>query len=156
MTWTPDMVKDRLEEAGASLLMLRTPHNARPMGHRSNWPAEILQTNEDLFAAIVGAEDAQAAQRQRDDDKNRVRLQPDARQIARMDEALAWLWRVEGIGRQIASARMLYDPIRERHLVSWRRLSAVTGIHRDTLKARHYAALCQISRALEKNSQNVA
>lgn len=147
---TPDEIEERLREAGACLIMMPMPKFGRPAGYRSGMP-EPLRDYTDLLAAIVGSESPEQAAQEIAEAKNRVRLQPSAAEIERMDEAINWLWLVKGkYRRMLVSARMLYDPIRERHIISWRRLSREMGLHRDTLMAYHADAIEEIARRLRE------
>lgn len=73
--WTPDMVLARLEEAMRTLRRLPAQH-IWPAGLRNAWPDFVREFHESYGY----------------DKAVRPRLQATAGEIARMDEALCWIW----------------------------------------------------------------
>lgn len=153
---TVDQLKDRFEQAGSTLLMMRA-QGLFPQGHKAAWP-EILQQQADIFAAIVGSENPYEKAQEIEEARNRIRMQPTARQVQELDQALEWLWLVEGIKRKLVFARMLVHPVTEKNIISFRKLEAVLGNHRDTIKRWHHDALRQIATQITASqiSQNMA
>ena len=150
--WTPEDVRLRLEEAGQTLMALPVPKGAFPRDDRSNWP-DVVRGYEDAFAALIGASDSMKGDFA--EDRNRVRLAPGAAVIGRMDEALDWLWALDDVRkRRICLCRALIHPVSGRHIVSYRKLGRMFGLHHETMQAWHARVLAQI--ATELTEQRVA
>jgi len=146
--WVPDTVKRRLEAAGRTLMALPLPKGALPGRLRSGWPA-TAQRAEDAFAAMIGASDEM--RRDFSDDRHRLRLPPSARAVADMDESLQWLWYLsDPRKRRLCLSRSLRHPVSDRHIVSYRRLGKLFGLHHDTVRLWHDRALGEIAQALNK------
>ena len=144
--WTVDEVRQRLEEAGRTLMLLPIPKRGLPDRVRSHWPDTVSQM-EDAFVALVGAGEQVKQDFARS--HNAVRATPSARDVARMDEALEWLWQItDPRKRQLCMARALIHPVSDRHIVSYRKLGRLFGLHHDTVRAWHDRALSQLSQAL--------
>lgn len=144
--WAPEDVRLRLEEAGRTLMSLPVPKGAFPRDARSNWP-DVVRGYEDAFAALIGASDAQKGDFA--EGYNRVRLAPSAAAVGRMDEALDWLWRIDDVRkRRLCLCRALIHPVSGRHIVSYRKLGRMFGLHHETMRAWHDRALAQIATAL--------
>ncbi|KPQ06184.1 MAG: ECF sigma factor [Rhodobacteraceae bacterium HLUCCA12] len=123
-------VEDRLEEAAATLRRLPNPPGSGPKGHGSSWPEYVHEARH--------AYGYHAA---------RMRVVPSARDIARMEEAIAWLLLIaDPDDRRIVWMRA--EGIR------WREVCVNTGCSRPTAHRRWSAALLSISKAL-KNKDNV-
>ncbi|MBN9510731.1 MAG: hypothetical protein J0I21_16685 [Alphaproteobacteria bacterium] len=123
----------RLEEAGRTLLALpRT--GPSPALRMSAW--EVVQAASDAYGW-------QAA---------RLRPPvPDAAQVTRMDEALAWIALIpQGryVLRRIVGARALVHPLTERHLYPWRRLGAALGADHKAVQRWHAQGIDMILAAL--------
>lgn len=141
--WTPEDVRLRLEEAGRTLMSLPLPKGAFPRDDRSNWP-DVVRGYEDAFAALIGASDGVKGDFA--DGHNRVRLAPGAAAVGRMDEALDWLWRIDDVRkRRLCLCRALIHPVSGRHIVSYRKLGRMFGLHHETMRAWHDRALAQIA-----------
>jgi len=144
--WTPEDVRLRLEEAGRTLMSLPLPKGAFPRDDRSNWP-DIVRGYEDAFAALIGA--SESVKGDFADGHNRVRVAPGAAAVGRMDEALDWLWRIDDVRKgRLCLCRALIHPVSGRHVVSYRKLGRMFGLHHETMRAWHDRALAQIAKAL--------
>lgn len=144
--WTPEDVRLRLEEAGQTLMSLPLPKGAFPRDDRSNWP-DVVRGYEDAFAALIGA--SESVKGDFAESRNRVRLTPGAAAIGRMDEALDWLWRIDDVRkRRLCLCRALVHPVSGRHIVSYRKLGRMFGLHHETIRAWHDRALAQIATLL--------
>lgn len=147
--WSPDDVRDRLDDAGRTLVSLPMPRGERPQSVRSHWP-ETARQAEDAFFALVGADDQIKQDFSRD--HNAVRPAPSARAVARMEEVLNWLWYLsDERKRRLCLARALIHPISERRLVSYRKLGRIFGLHHDTMRAWHDRALSDLAQALTRD-----
>jgi len=141
--WTPDDVRQRLEDAGRTLVALPMPRGAFPRDARSNWP-DVVRGYEDAFAALIGAPDE--IKQDFSDAHNRVRVTPSALAVGRMDEVLAWLWRIDDPRkRRLCLSRALIHPVSGRHMVSYRKLGRIFGLHHETVRAWHDRALADIA-----------
>jgi hypothetical protein len=142
-------VEQRLEAAGRTLMALPLPKGALPASVKSRWP-EAVHGIEDAFAALVGS-----AEQVKEDfaaERNRTRISPSAREVAQMDEALQWLWYLrDPKKRRLCIARALIHPISERHIVSYRKLGRLFGLHHDTIRIWHDRALSEIAQALTRD-----
>ena len=147
--WSPDDVRDRLEDAGRTLMALPIPKGERPQGVRSHWP-EAARQAEDAFFALVGANDEVKQDFFRD--HNAVRVTPNARAVARMEEVLSWLWYLsDERKRRLCLSRALIHPVSDRHVVSYRKLGRIFGLHHDTMRAWHDRALSDLAQALTRD-----
>jgi hypothetical protein len=144
--WTPEAVRLRLEDAGRTLMALPMPRGALPRDTRSNWP-DVVRGYEDAFAALIGAPDE--LKRDFSDAHNTVRVAPSAPAVGRMDEVLGWLWRVDDPRkRRLCLSRALIHPVSGRHVVSYRKLGRIFGLHHETVRAWHDRALAEIAVSL--------
>ncbi len=147
--WSPDDVRERLEDAGRTLVALPMPRGERPQSVQSHWP-ETARQAEDAFFALVGADDQIKQDFSRD--HNAVRSAPSARAVARMDEVLNWLWYLsDERKRRLCLARALIHPVSDRRLVSYRKLGRIFGLHHDTMRAWHDRALSDLAQALTRD-----
>jgi len=147
--WTPEDVRLRLEEAGRALMSLPMPKGALPRDARSNWP-DVVRGYEDAFAALIGASDE--VKRDFSDSHNRVRVSPSAATVGRMDEVLGWLWRIEEPRkRRLCLSRSLIHPVSGRHVVSFRKLGRMFGLHHETMRAWHDRTLAEIAASLTRD-----
>jgi hypothetical protein len=147
--WTPEDVRLRLEEAGQTLMSLPLPGGSLPKDERSRWP-DVVRGYEDAFAALIGA----SADLRHDfsDRYNQVRTVPSARAVGRLDEVLEWLWRFDDARkRRLCLARALIHPISGRHVVSYRKLGRIFGLHHETVRAWHSRALAEVAMALTRD-----
>jgi Domain of unknown function (DUF6362) len=117
-----DFVTARLEEAGASLLALRT----------TGWTTKLRTSNIEIVRTALenyGWTDL------------RVRPPiPSAEKITRMDEAMGWISIIpldRYVLRRIVGARSLVHPLTERHLFPWRRLAAALGADHKAVQRWH-------------------
>jgi len=144
--WTPDDVRQRLEDVGRTLVALPMPRGALPRDARSNWP-DVARGYEDAFAALIGATDE--VKQDFSDVHNRVHVTPSALAVGRMDEVLAWLWRIDDPRkRRLCLSRALVHPVSGRHMVSYRKLARIFGLHHETVRAWHDRALAEIATQL--------
>lgn len=144
---TADELIDRLEQAGKTLIAWRT-RGLFPASHRSAWP-EHRQELVDIYGAIIGSENPEEAAREIADQRLKARVQPTAAQLQDMDRCLDMVMLVDaGVRRRIVFARMLVDPITDRHIASWRKLGRVTGLHKDTVQRYHNDGIEQILRSV--------
>jgi cation transport regulator ChaB len=144
--WSPEDVRDRLDDAGRTLVALPMPKGERPQGVRSHWPETARQV-EDAFFALVGADDQIKQDFSRE--HNAVRVAPNARAVARMEEVLIWLWYLKDERkRRLCLARALIHPVSDRRVVSYRKLGRIFGLHHDTMRAWHDRALSELAQAL--------
>lgn len=126
-------VEDRLEEAAVTLRRLPNPPGSGPKGHGSSWPEYVHEAKH--------AYGYHAA---------RMRVVPSAKDIARMEEAIAWLLFIsDPDDRRIVWMRA--------EGVRWRDVCVNAGCCRSTAHRRWSAALLTISKALkEKNKIKLA
>lgn len=144
--WSPEDVRERLDDAGRTLVALPLPKGERPQGVRSQWP-ETARQAEDAFFALVGADDQIKQDFSRD--HNAVRVVPNARAVARMEEVLNWLWYLnDERKRRLCLARALIHPVSDRRVVSFRKLGRIFGLHHDTMRVWHDRALSELAQAL--------
>lgn len=121
---SPDEVRERMEEAALTLRRVPNPSASGARGYGSSWPEYVREAKH-----AYGYEEA------------RVRVIPNAREIARMDEAIEWL-------------RLVADPD-DRRIVwmradgyRWRAVCSRVGLSRSQAWRRWTAALLTISRRL--------
>lgn len=142
-TWSPEDVRLRLEDAGRTLMSLPMPKGALPRDARSNWP-DVLRGYEDAFAALIGA--SEELKQDFSESHNRIRISPSALAVARMDEALDWLWRVrDPRKRRLCLSRALIHPVSGRNIASFRKLARIYGLHHETVRIWHDRALAEIA-----------
>jgi len=109
----------------------------------------VVRGYEDAFVALIGASDE--VKQDFSMQHNRVRASPSARSVGRMDEVLEWLWRfTDPRKRRLCLARALIHPVSGRHVVSYRKLGRMFGLHHETIRAWHDRALADIAGALTK------
>ena len=146
--WTPEEVERRFEEAGKTLMSMPLPKGALPKDDRSRWP-DVVRGYEDAFAALIGA--SNELQQDFSDRHNLVNPVPSARAVGRMDEVLEWLWRFDDDRkRRLCLARALIHPVSGRHVVSYRKLGRLFGLHHETVRAWHSRALAEIAMGLSR------
>ncbi|MCG8548665.1 MAG: DUF6362 family protein [Alphaproteobacteria bacterium] len=147
--WSVVEVQHRLEDAGRTLMALPLHRGALPADCRSRWP-EVMRGAEDAFAALVGA--GPDVKQDFASDRLQVRITPSARAVGRMDEVLDWLWYLEDARkRRLCLARALVHPVSDRHVVSYRKLGRIFGLHHDTVRIWHDRALSEIAQALSRD-----
>ncbi len=120
---TQEYLEARLKAAGTAAVSI--PERTKPSGYRTAWPEVVRSVNE---AYGWHAE------------QSRFPV-PSAKAICDMYEVFDWLLLLEGLDRSIVSARMLWHPLKDRHIVSWNRLARFTGLHKNTVKRRYDVAL---------------
>jgi hypothetical protein len=127
-------------------MSLPLPSGSLPKDDRSRWP-EVVRGYEDAFAALIGA--SQEVKQDFSERHNQVRPSPSARAVGRLDEVLEWLWRYsEPRKRRLCLARALIHPVSDRHVVSYRKLARMFGLHHETVPAWHDRAIAEIATAL--------
>jgi hypothetical protein len=117
------MVEFRLEQAGATLLAMRSP-SAYPAAVRSAMP-DCLQTAQEAYGYT---------------DEIVRPAQPDAAAISLMDTTFTWLRYIpqtRHVVRRIVAARSLVHPMTERHCVTWRRLERIIHADRKAIQLWH-------------------
>lgn len=135
-------------------MALPMPRGALPRDARSNWP-DVVRGYEDAFAALIGAPDE--VKRDFSEAHNMVRVAPSAPAVGRMDEVLGWLWRVGNPRmRRLCLSRALIHPVSGRHVVSYRKLGRIFGLHHETVRAWHDRALADIAVSLTKEGVPIA
>lgn len=136
-TITAEVVIDRLEEAGATLLSLPTSCHSTPL--RTATITEHAGLTESFYK---GAKVSPPL--------------PSAARITRMDESLAWISLIPNeryVLRRIVGARALVSPLTERHLYSWRRLGSVLGADHKAVQRWHANGIDMIVAALLANER---
>ena len=143
---SPEDVKQELEQAGRTLMMLPMPRNGRPAEFGTNWP-DIIRSRAEWFGnqVFMDAEDRKASAAER----NYVRILASSRDIQHLDRMLDWLWLIEDpIWRRITFARSLKYPATDRHVASLRKLARIFDCGREHIRVLHYKGLCRISQQL--------
>lgn len=124
MPLTKEEIMDRLESAAMTLRRLPNPTGSGARGYGSSWPDVVAEAH-----LAYGYEDAH------------MRVVPSAADIARMEEALAWL-------------EFVKDPLDKRILWMraenhrWRAICNRVGLVRQTCHRRGMAALLTIEKNL--------
>lgn len=112
----------RLEEAGRTLLAL--PNTGYSTRMRTS-QIDIVRSAMEAYGWDTG----------------RLRpAYPDAAQVSRMDQALAWIPMIPAdryVLRRIVGARALVSPTTERHLFAWRRLAKLLGADHKAIQRWH-------------------
>ena len=129
MQWTPGMVEDRMEEAALTLRRLPNPPGSGPKGYGSSWPEYVQEAKH-----AYGYHEA------------RMRVVPNAAEIARMEECLEWL---RFVGAEDAKIVWLRAEGRR-----WRQVGIAVGVVRQTAWRRWVAALQTISNHLNKKEKS--
>lgn len=130
--WTPDMVRDRLAEAGFTLHR-QMIYGLRPASAKAWWP-DIVRDPREAYGYT--------------EEVTRLAL-PGPREIARADEAFDWVCKhVPDItARKVAMARSICRPSGKPRL-SYRFIGKHLGVSDETARQWHLQALADISRAL--------
>lgn len=143
-----DNVKQRLEDAGRTLMMLPMPADGMPAGARAAWP-DVQQRYWDIAGkADEGSLEerlaALALQR------NATTLGASSAAITRLDEVLEWLLAIERPHhRKAVMARMLIHPVSERPVNSWKQIAETLGASKSAV--RHWQA-----RGIQEILENLA
>lgn len=141
-----DRIKQRLEDAGKTLMMLPMPINGRPQTDCSHWP-EIVRSETEFHAAQVLA-DADNIQELLAG-RNSVRIRPQQRQLDNLDECLNWLWHIKDVKhRRVVTLRSLKHPTNDKRLYSWPRLGSCFEVHQNTVKNWHSQGIDEIYKGL--------
>lgn len=134
--WTPREIDDRLEEAALTLRRLPNPPGSGARGYGSAWPEYVRDARQ-----AYGYGEA------------RMKVVPNAREIARMEEALEWLMLIGGKDERAA--------IDDRQIVwmraecyRWRQICRAIGCARSTAWRRWTAALLTIANRLNAKDKN--
>jgi len=126
---SPREIEDRLEEAALTLRRLPSPPGSGPKGFGSSWPEVVRDTRH-----AYGYETA------------RMRVVPSARDIARMEEVIAWLPLIaDPVDRRIVWMRA------ENH--RWRQICIIAGCVRSTAHRRWLASLLTLANHLNKKEK---
>ena len=128
-----DLVIYRLEEAGATLLVLPG----------SGWSTRLRSSPLEIVRAAIESYGWTA--------KHIRPPIPSAARITRMDEAMGWISLIpvdRYVLRRIVGARSLVHPITERHLYPWRRLGAAVGADHKAVQRWHAQGIALIVSAL--------
>jgi len=138
---SPNEITARLEQAGACLLALRLA-TIGPAGYRSAMPDVVREAS-----ASYGWSKA----------TTRPAI-PNAAEIDRMDEALAWVSLIPEdryVLRRICNARALVSPTTQRHLFTWSQIARLIGADRKAVQRWHQQGIAIIAANL-KASPRVA
>ncbi len=133
----PELVIDRLERAGATLLAMRDPAPG-PGSVRSAMP-EVLH---DAMLAYGWQVEAYRA------------AIPGAAAISAMDRTFAWLGlipRDRFVLRRIVAARSLVHPVTGRHILAWRRLARLVRADHHAVRRWHCQGIDAIVAALQRS-----
>ncbi len=140
--WTPDEVRLRLNEAAQTLRRLPFPrHGAPPRDYRTHWPEVVrtfwevhniaLQSGEEIKTKVTPI------------DRGEIRIRPSPAAIARMDEAIPWLYYIlDPRHRRVVFARSLG--------LGCTRLAKQTGMHRNTIATWYDSGLSTIAQSLTR------
>ena len=129
MKYTPGIVEDRMEEAALTLRRLPNPPGSGPKGYGSSWPEYVHEAKH-----AYGYHEA------------RMRVVPNAGEIARMEECLEWLRFVSP-----DDAKIVWLRAEGRR---WRQVGIAVGVVRQTAWRRWVAALQTIANHLNKNEKS--
>ena len=80
---------------------------------------------------------------------------PSPAEITAMDEALAWLSLIPNdryVLRRIVGARCLMDPLRNRHVYTWRRLATTLGADHKAVQQWHAKGIAAIVDGLRRRA----
>ena len=117
-----ELVINRLEEAGATLLALPG----------SGWSTRLRSSSLEIVRVAIESYGWTA---------KRIRPPvPSAARITQMDAAMGWISLIpldRYVLRRIVGARSLVHPITERHLYPWRRLAAAIGADHKAVQRWH-------------------
>lgn len=128
MRMTPSDIEDWLEEAALTLRRLPHPPGTGPKGYGNSWPEHVREARH-----AYGYHEA------------RMRVVPNAREIARMEEAIGWLLLVKDPDdRRILWMRAEGRP--------WKQIFSQLGVSRTTAWQRWVAGLATISKLLNNNN----
>ena len=133
--WTAELVLDRLERAGATLLAL--PHT----GHSTRMSQSKLPIVRD-YADLVGAEPY-----------DELVVVPSPRAISEMEQALGWIALIpveRVVLRRIVGARSLCRPATMRPLYGWRQIAAMVGASHEAVRQWHAQGIDLIVSALQR------
>lgn len=141
-----DNIKQRLEDAGRTLMMLPMPINGSPRGCKSGMP-EVVRTPAEFYAAQILAD--------RDNleellaGRNVVRVKPQQKQLDALDECLRWLWFIKDAKRRrVVTMRSLKHPVNDRRLYSWPSIAGHFDVHHNTVKSWHAQGIDEIFKGL--------
>lgn len=129
MKWTPGTIEDRMEEAALTLRRLPNPPGSGPKGYGSSWPEYVQEAKH-----AYGYHEA------------RMRVVPNAAEIARMEECLEWLRFVSP-----EDAKIVWLRAEGRR---WRQVGIAVGVVRQTAWRRWVAALQTIANHLNQNEKS--
>lgn len=128
---TRDEIEDRLEEAALTLKRLPNPPGSGARGYGSSWPEYIHEAKH-----AYGYHEA------------RMKVIPNATEIQRMEDAIAWLLLIDypGDPERAAIDRRIVWMKAENH--RWRAICNTAGLSRSQAWRRWVAALITIERRL--------
>src|SRR4051812_7675284 len=118
-----ELVTSRLEQAGATLLAMRT-RSPYPVEYGSGWPDVVHLAIESYGWS---------------DEPNRPAV-PSAAAISSMDRTYAWLLllpRSRYVLRRVVAGRSLVHPATGRHILSWHRLGRMLGADHHAVQRWH-------------------
>lgn len=139
-----DIIRDRLQFAAK--LIERTAGRAGPKAYGNSWPPMMRE-----FADLVAQEEAQAGDRDRE--RNRVILQPTARQISMSEEALTWRRYVTEA--QALAALNIWLRCKALRIRSWQKEAQRRGFSRETAKRRLARAFFLIAVGLARDGKPI-
>lgn len=135
-----DIIRDRLQFAAR--LIERTAGSAGPRAFGNSWPPMMRE-----FADLVAQEEAMKGERDRE--RNRIVLQPTARQVSMAEEALTW--RKYVTEAQALAALNIWLRCKAFRIRSWQKEAVRRGFSRETAKRRLARAFFLIAVGLARD-----
>lgn len=139
-----DVIRDRLQFAAR--LIERTAGRAGPKEFGNSWPPMMRE-----FADLLAQEEAQAGDRDRE--RNRIILQPTARQVSMAEEALTWRKYVSEA--QALAALNIWLRCKALRIRSWQKEAVRRGFSRETAKRRLARAFFLIAVGLARDGKPI-
>jgi hypothetical protein len=119
---TADYITRRIEHAGATLRCLRIKHPSTQLAQMQFGP---------------------------NTQRHSLHLTPSARDITLMDEAFKWIPLIpNAVKRRLVGLRAEFDPIKERHVFSWRACGEAIGVSHVSAKVWHAQSIALLTAAL--------
>ena len=134
---TREYLEERLRAAGIVLVSL--PSRRGPDDARCAWP-DIVRSAFEAYGWTA--------------ERNSFPV-PSGRAVMEMGEVLDWVLLLTGQERYIVSARMLWHPLKDRPIISWRRLARKTHMHRDTVQRYYDVALDRLVGRINTNKDDL-
>lgn len=138
------IIRERLQFSAR--LIERTSHRAGPKSYGNSWPPMMRE-----FADLVAQEEGIAGDRDRD--RNRIILQPTARQITMAEEALTW--RKYVTEAQALAALNIWLRCKALRIRSWQKEAVRRGFSRETAKRRLARAFFLIAVGLTREGKDI-